>query len=235
MPKKKNVNDDDDYVEPSPKPPRQRNQAKRTGTKDPKKGKGSRGRYFAPLLHVVPRRRGNRVDHGAFSYGVLNKKQKEHLITRIRRDVTTEENTPNGCERSTLSLDNSKYPKSLRLNHKLLLGTNAERLFPKNTSFRAGKVILWNMGQRPQSDSDQSSHLCDHAWCVNPEHFTWDSAQQNSSRKGCLPRSCRHRPVCFDLSRCGCEDHVGKRADAAALERRLAEEQRALQARQEEE
>lgn len=42
----------------------------------------------------------------------------------------------------------------------------------------------------------QISHLCHTAYCVNPNHITFEDSQQNVSRNYCGPDACSHYPKC---------------------------------------
>ena len=59
----------------------------------------------------------------------------------------------------------------------------------------------------PSLATDECSHLCHNAACVNPDHLVWESHQMNTSRINCVGSVtckcgnetilCRHTPKCL--------------------------------------
>ena len=42
-------------------------------------------------------------------------------------------------------------------------------------------ACVWANGPRPEGF--QASHVCEHAWCVNPHHLLWELATDNHWRR----------------------------------------------------
>jgi len=146
----------------------------------------------------------------------LQKRIKDGLI--VERCGTMEEDS--WCHRSTLPLDSGGYPKSLRLTQKAI-GTNANAdIVDRGVTFNwnAAGVVLVADGRHAADCSDEASHLCNHPWCVRPEHLLWETPKDNYRRKNCTTffvcsvcstshNPCRHDPQCVDQHLCDCEAH----------------------------
>ena len=154
-------------------------------------------------------------------YNRLHPEQIQHLYNRVMRDV---QESPQGCcYLSTLPLDGKGgcYPKSLWLDQAHLdarRGHSLER--PKTFGYNSGAVVLLKHGHSAPDAASEVSHLCEHPWCVRPEHIIWESRKDNGKRKNCNTRTkcpscdcgasfnpCKHIPQCLDMTDCACSRH----------------------------
>jgi hypothetical protein len=176
-----------------------------------------------PQLQRIVKRKRRIHEKNSLILTTLNREQLDYLVARIKRNwkVFRPSTTSHvECYRSTLSLDGRRgYPKSLRLTNKLLRQSEDPLLsdIDSKYSWNAAGVMLVDSGKLPENATDEASHLCNHPWCVNPEHLVWESPKKNYSRKNCnthfececgkVSNPCTHSPQCLDLFDCTCDWH----------------------------
>lgn len=153
----------------------------------------------------------------------LSEAQIDHLWNRIREGATWIENGEKDnflwCLKSTLPLDTRGYPKSLRLT-KAMGDEDGVCWVPSSFGWPPAQIaMLWN-NKIPPSNDVEASHLCNHTWCLNPEHLVWETRATNAARKNCriwttcpCPcnkgfNPCTHEPKCTPLKYCFCDVHV---------------------------
>jgi len=122
------------------------------------------------------------------------------------------------CDKPALSLGPQGYPKGLRLGKKQQKGPNDYRCSP-DFNWSPAQVMLVYIGIIPASDDLEASHLCNHNWCVNPNHLLWETRGENLSRRNCVVwttcpcgcnysfNPCKHVPQCLPLYLCNCQKH----------------------------
>jgi hypothetical protein len=117
-----------------------------------------------------------------------------------------------------LPLDPKGYPKGLRLGKSQQKGPGDFKCNP-NFNWSPAQIVLVYNGIIPASLNLEASHLCNHNWCVNPNHLLWETREDNLSRRNCIiwtkcPCGCNHSfnpcihvPQCLPLKYCNCKKH----------------------------
>jgi len=118
------------------------------------------------------------------------------------------------CWYSALPLDSNGYPKGLKLD------SNPQK------EWSPAQVSLALDGRFPvlgEEAVSEASHLCNHSFCINPDHLCWESRAQNMNRKNCCTwmtcpydscgrsfNPCKHVPQCVSFPNCQCKKHKTK-------------------------
>jgi len=122
------------------------------------------------------------------------------------------------CLESPLSLDKFGRTKNLRLPKKMQKDEGDLEIDPE-FQWTPGQILLIADSEFPDDEKMETSHLCDHVWCVNVKHLIWELRPDNQRRKNCNSwttcncgcnhsfNPCRHDPVCIPMKYCNCIKH----------------------------
>lgn len=180
--------------------------------------------YPEDRRHLAARRNGEKKnrERNALRVSCLSKPQLDYLNARIMRNL---EVTETGCWRSDLPLVKKSekvtptckthglgYPKSLYLNKAEMARPGDYIGVPPGFNWVPAQVMLVCRDSHAKNRYQESSHLCDHGFCVNPDHLIWEDPQQNYWRKNCIPwttcpcrnswNPCIHKPQCIPMIGC---------------------------------